>query len=130
MKISLPQVYYKCNVIVFKGFHSQYIQWILSGGEDYNTSVYQIAFTSGSIKDDRQCFNITIDDDLLLEGNETFVINVQAHAENIPSYTSGSGEDSGSSQSGSGQNTSVNIRGAFNSSTGSISVTIVDDDGK
>ena len=101
---------------------------ILSGGEDYNTSIDRILFTSGSTKDDRHCFNITIADDLLVEGNETFSINVQGQAEDIPNPTSGSGH-----VSGSGQETlsvAVNVGGALNSSTGSISVTIVGNDGE
>ena len=98
---------------------------ILSGGEDYNTSIDQILFTSGSIKDDRQCFNITIAEDLLDEGNETFFINAEVQAEDIPNrsgHVSGSGQETLS--------VAVNFGGALNSSTGSISVTIIDDDGK
>ena len=140
---------------------------MLSGGKDYTTSIDEILFTSGSIKDDRRCFNFTIVDDLLVEGNETFTINIQAHAEDIPNrarrsgisdhisgsgdtsgsgHISGSGDTSGSDhisgsddtsdsghipdsdrESGGGQGTSrvaVNIGGALNSSTGSVSVTI------
>ena len=108
--------------------------YTLSGETDYNTSINQIRFTKGSIKGDRQCFNITIVDDLLLEGNETFIINVQADAEDIPHQASGGGQESGSGQeSSSGQetlNAAVNVRGALNSSTGSVSVTIVDNDGE
>ena len=101
---------------------------MLSGGEDYNTSIDHILFTSGSIKDDHRCFNITIADDLLAEGNETFTINVQAHAEDSPNHTCGCRRESGSDQETS--SVAVNIGGALNSSTGIISVTIVDDDGE
>ena len=106
---------------------------MLSGGEDYNTSTDQIRFSNGSIKGDRQCFNITIVDDLLLERNETFHINVQAHAEDtpaedIPNQASGSGQESGSGRET--LSVAVNVRGALNSSTGSVSVTIVDNDGE
>ena len=102
--------------------------YMLSGEKDYSTCIDRILFTSGSIKDDHHCFNITITDDLLVEGNETFFINIQAHTEDMSNQTSGCGQESGGGQEIS--SVAVNIRGALNSSTGSISVTIVDNDGE
>ena len=100
------------------------IQCIYSGGEDYTATIDRVLFTSGSIKDDRHCFDIAIIDDLVAEEIEEFMMIAQVTVEDIPAHASGSG--SGQEY----QSVEASIGGALSSSTGSISVTIVDNDGK
>jgi hypothetical protein len=89
-------------------------------GEDYTKSHDPIKFPSGSAKGDHRCFNITIADDLLIEENEEFSIKAHVYENDC-----GTGSDSKQENCGPG---SSNVRGALSSTTGSISVTITDND--
>ena len=106
-----------------------------SGGEDYTKSLDQIGFPRCSVKGDHCCFNITIVDDELAEESEKFFIKAQVYVEDVATPTSGCGTESGSIRKNRGpdnscisQGSSVNVGRALNSSTGSISVTIMDND--
>ena len=113
-----------------------YIPCTFSGGEDYSKSLDQIGFPRCSVKGDRCCSNITIVDDELAEMNEKLFIKAQVYVEDIANPpTSGCGTGSGSNRKNRGpdnscinRGSSVNVGRALNSSTGSISVTIMDND--
>lgn len=92
---------YNCNMAFFLG------------GEDYKGGLIEsenlnqiLSFPTGSVKGSRRCFNITITNDLLVEEQEMFSVNVRV-------------DDAEAAQFG----------GALNSSTGSVAVNIIDNDG-
>ena len=58
----------------FSLIESSTMHCMLSGGEDYCTSIDRILFTNGSVRNDSHCFNITIAEDSLAEGLVTFFI--------------------------------------------------------
>jgi hypothetical protein len=96
-------------------------------GEDYTKSHDPIKFPSGSAKGDHRCFNITIIDDALAEENEKFSIKAHVYVKDTPTHTSDCGTGSDSKQENCGPGSS-RVRGALSSTTGSISVTITDND--
>ena len=110
--------------------------YIILGGVDYTRSLEPIRFPNGTVKGDHRCFNITIVDDILAERNERFSIKAQVYVEDIPHPTSDCSTKSGSNEENCGPGNShinrpsdrVNVERALNSSTGSISVTITDND--
>ena len=57
--------------------------YTLSGETDYNTSINQIRFTKGSIKGDRQCFNITIVDEMFKQMQKIYHIKLVVVVRNL-----------------------------------------------
>lgn len=122
------------------------------GGVDYHPgNCTHLEFSAGSVKGDRKCCEIRIEDDDLVEGRELFSIHAQVQGGDESPETleecgssSGSGKEStGSEHSRTGdseteyddeakvaRNGFVQFGGALKSSTGSLKVYILDNDGK
>ena len=122
------------------------------GGVDYHPgNCTHLEFSAGSVKGDRKCCEIRIEDDDLVEGRELFSIHAQVEGGDESPETleecgssSGSGKEStGSEHSRTGdsetdyddgdeaaRNGFVQFGGALKSSTGSLKVYILDNDGK
>ena len=93
-----------------------------------------------SFKDDKQCFNVTVADDILVENEEQFYICAIAYENSTygssgsgnsseSGFKSGSGSSSGRSGSGIGDINGLLFGGALNRSSGSVTVNIKDNDG-
>ena len=77
-------------------------------GYDYKVETTNVSFPNGSLKDDKQCINITIIDDCLIENKECFRIVANVVADN---------------------SSTVRFGGGLRSTSGHIDVIIEDNDG-